>query len=99
MDFIFFEKNKIKILDGKICLRDLITETKNGRSSKNILDFAKNKTYDLNGNSYIPLKMTVKIIEQFNTKQSEKLLADLKKQKGFQAGMRRLHSKICFKRH
>jgi BRO family, N-terminal domain len=83
MNFIFFEKNKIKILDNKICLRDLITQTKNGRSSKKIIDSAKIKTYDTDGHGYIDLNTTVKILDQFDTKQAEKLKKDLEKQKGY----------------
>jgi hypothetical protein len=34
---------KIKILDNKVCLRDLITQTKNTQISQQIIDFVKGK--------------------------------------------------------
>jgi hypothetical protein len=83
MNLIFFEKNKMKVLDERICLRDLIKETKNDHQSKEIIDFAKGKTYDYDGHGYIKFDMAVKIMCQFKTKQSDKLLKDLERQKDF----------------
>jgi hypothetical protein len=79
MDIKYFETINIKILDNRICLRDLIKQTNNKKFSQNIIEFAKGKTYDNNGHIYVSPKMTIKILNNFKNKHSENILEELKK--------------------
>ena len=78
----FFESRNIHTLQGKIKLSDLIEQIKKSKSSKTIIDFAKDKTkiYDLNGHCYIDIKTVIKIFKEFKNKHTEKMLIDMQKQ-------------------
>ena len=76
----FFESKNIKTLQNKIKLLDLIRETKLSKSSKTIIDSAKNKIYDLDGHCYVSIRTVAKILKQFKTKHTEKMLIDMQKQ-------------------
>jgi hypothetical protein len=83
MNLDYLKICKIKFIDNKICLRDLITQTQNLKNSKEIIDFSKSKTYDDNGHSYVDLKTVVKIFEKFKNRYTEDILEKLKKQNNF----------------
>jgi hypothetical protein len=80
MNLDYLKTYNIKIIDNKICLRDLIKQTNNTKISQNIIEFAQGKTYDNNGHIYVSPKMTIKILNNFKTKHSENILEELKKQ-------------------
>ena len=86
IDLSFFENKNIQTFKNKIKLIDLTKEIKKLKSSKTILNFAKNKDkiYDLNGHSYVDIQTVIKILREFKNKHTEKMLNELKKQKEYE---------------